>query len=248
MMRKCGVFFVVLYTFLFVYGNLIRPVLLNSDFPLILLLGFDLLLVFCICFFYVTKIKSSAFEIEKAKIGQLIKCVAAFLLLNVLFSSFLLNVFSFDKLIHGDALLFSKFKCPIVDSSYWIPYLISLLLMAPIAEEILYRGLLQKWLVGKTGNMWIGILGSAIVFSLAHFNSTKLLLIFICGCFYGFIYLKYKRLLFCIICHFFWNLLALFLVDELVPITCPRVVYIVLFSTILTLLIWSIFKDKTAEH
>lgn len=205
-------------------------------------------LFFFTCFLYLAKIEKDAFKIKRTEVGLLIKCVATFLLLNILLSSFLLNIFSISKFIHGGAVLFSIFKCPAVDSSYLVPYLISLVVIAPITEEILFRGLLQKWLIKKTGYMWIGILGSAIVFSLIHFSLTGVFFYFVCGCCCGFVYYKYNRLLFSVLCHFSWNLLTLFLIDKSIIITTSLAVIYVFFLTMLTLLVWSIVKDKTTEY
>lgn len=53
--------------------------------------------------------------------------------------------------------------------SWWIlPVAIQVLVMAPLLEEVLYRGCLQSAFVSATGRSWPSILASSAIFALVH--------------------------------------------------------------------------------
>ena len=88
----------------------------------------------------------------------------------------------------------------------WLCFAISALLLAPIIEELIFRGLiLQKVAVKNSIN--IGLLISAIIFTLMHFRFDVVSL-FVAGVLYGILYLKTKQLAAPILCHFFYNLIV----------------------------------------
>ena len=105
-------------------------------------------------------------------------------------------------------------------SPVWIPksditfgLIISLsgaVLFAPIAEEIIFRGLIQKHLLKKL-HPRLAISISAILFALIHIEIiSRVLPAFLSGIFCGIIYYKTNKLIVCILFHSFYNLLAFF--------------------------------------
>ncbi len=73
--------------------------------------------------------------------------------------------------------------------------------LAPLAEEFLFRGLLQSWLKNKLKKTWLAIGLSALIFSFFHYSYSQgitnielLTSLFLVGCFLGYLYEKYQTL------------------------------------------------------
>ncbi|MFD2552716.1 CPBP family intramembrane glutamic endopeptidase [Bizionia sediminis] len=85
--------------------------------------------------------------------------------------------------------------------------LISALLIAPIVEELFYRKFLLDKLLGKNKPI-LAITVSSICFSIMHIETpNNLIPTFISGIILGTIYLKTKKIGYCIILHFIVNLI-----------------------------------------
>lgn len=85
--------------------------------------------------------------------------------------------------------------------------LISTLLIAPIVEELFYRKFLLDKLLRKNKPI-LAIIVSSICFSIMHIETpNNLIPTFISGIILGIIYLKTKRIGYCIILHFIVNLI-----------------------------------------
>ena len=92
-----------------------------------------------------------------------------------------------------------------------------LLLIVP-AEEIFWRGFAQEQLMQKLG-LWKGFLITTLVYTLVHLPSMNFMLIMaalIAGLFWGWMYLKFRRLSVCIISHAVWDcaIFALFPITQ----------------------------------
>ena len=81
-------------------------------------------------------------------------------------------------------------------------------LLPAIAEEMFFRGALQKALQRLTNTPWISILISSIVFGLLHGTFFKLLPIFTLGLLLGTIYYLTRNLWYTIAIHFLNNAFA----------------------------------------
>ncbi len=93
-----------------------------------------------------------------------------------------------------------------VDSQpMWITIVFTVIL-APVLEEIFFRGLICKKLL-ILGEGYAIVLSSAF-FALCHGNFFQLFYAFTVGCFFGFIYVKTGKLLYTVICHICVNLLG----------------------------------------
>ena len=85
--------------------------------------------------------------------------------------------------------------------------LISTLLIAPIIEELFYRKFLLDKLLKKNKPI-LAIVVSSVCFSLIHIETpNNLIPTFICGIILGVIYLKTKKIGYCIMLHFIVNLI-----------------------------------------
>ncbi|QKG83687.1 CPBP family intramembrane metalloprotease [Kroppenstedtia pulmonis] len=80
-------------------------------------------------------------------------------------------------------------------------------LLGPIAEEILFRGYLQKWLVGRIG-AWAGILVTALLFSLYHVDVASAAPIFVMGILLSGLTLYFRSLWPAILLHVINNTVA----------------------------------------
>jgi len=94
-----------------------------------------------------------------------------------------------------------------------IPFLV------PIAEEFLFRGLLQSWLKKKLNSPLIGIILAAAIFSLFHYSSSQgvtniqlFISLFLLGCFLGYLYEKYQTIWAPIGLHSMFNAMSAILI------------------------------------
>lgn len=108
----------------------------------------------------------------------------------------------------------------------YIEMIISLLfisgIVAPIVEEIIFRGVLLKYIEDKT-NIFVAIISTSVLFSLVHLFNGKLvgldfyLLIIagtIAGIMYGIASYKYSSIWASISLHMFWNIGGIFVITN----------------------------------
>ncbi|WP_298844321.1 CPBP family intramembrane glutamic endopeptidase [Clostridium sp.] len=86
--------------------------------------------------------------------------------------------------------------------------IISVIIIAPIYEEIIFRGILLKGMSKKI-NPAIAIVISALLFGIVHMNIPQGVNAFLLGLVLGFIYLSSKSIYLSIFAHFINNILAL---------------------------------------
>ncbi|MBR2189205.1 MAG: CPBP family intramembrane metalloprotease [Eubacterium sp.] len=98
-----------------------------------------------------------------------------------------------------------------------IPLLVVVtVILAPIAEELMFRGMVYRRIRGYLGN-GAGIVLSALLFGLYHMNMIQLLYAFVLGLFFAWIYGKTRTLAAPVLCHAAANASALlieYLVDQ----------------------------------
>ena len=82
---------------------------------------------------------------------------------------------------------------------------VSVLIFAPIMEELFFRGIILQKLAIKQ-NTVRGLIFSALLFTVVHFRSDVISL-FAAGIILALLYLKTKQIIVPIICHFVYNLL-----------------------------------------
>ena len=86
--------------------------------------------------------------------------------------------------------------------------------VAPVLEEIIFRGIIMKGLINKGLNPIKAIIISAIIFGIVHQNPWQFVGAGLLGCVLGLVYYKTKSLLLAILLHAFNNLLsAIFLLS-----------------------------------
>jgi membrane protease YdiL (CAAX protease family) len=84
--------------------------------------------------------------------------------------------------------------------------IIMTVIMAPIFEEIIFRGIIQKGLINKGVEPWKAILYASIIFGVVHGNPWQFISAVMLGCVLGLVYHKTKSLLMPILLHAFNNL------------------------------------------
>ena len=93
----------------------------------------------------------------------------------------------------------------LTSSSLWLA-IISAVVVAPIAEEYMFR----KLICDRTAvfGEWQSILISGLAFSLFHGSIHQLLYTFALGCFFAFVYIRTGKLIYTIILHFAVNFIG----------------------------------------
>ena len=85
---------------------------------------------------------------------------------------------------------------------------LSIAIVAPIAEELFFRGYVLD-AINRKHSDWTAIIWSAILFGLVHVDPYSVGAIFIGGILWGWIRMRTGSLLPSIACHMMWNMLAL---------------------------------------
>lgn len=90
--------------------------------------------------------------------------------------------------------------------------IISAVVLAPVLEEIIFRGIIQRGLINKGMNPWKAIVLSSVIFGLVHGNPWQFVGASLLGCVLGIVYYKTKNLLLPILLHAFNNLCSALLI------------------------------------
>jgi len=112
------------------------------------------------------------------------------------------------------------------------------LLIAPIFEEVIFRGIILGGLK-KNYSIIAALMISALLFSISHFTLVQLVPTFIAGLYFGYIYYKSDSLILSMFAHFSYNLLPIIIVqfqeigDRIINKTLYR--FMILFVSILIL-------------
>lgn len=92
-----------------------------------------------------------------------------------------------------------------IEIAHSVPFAIfSIVIFAPILEELIFRRIIFGSLLPKT-NFFVAALVSAIAFAIIHFEFTHILLYAVSGFIFAFIYYKTKRITASIISHMLLN-------------------------------------------
>ena len=81
---------------------------------------------------------------------------------------------------------------------------ITTVVLAPLFEELIFRGVLLPVLVNQIGKTW-GLFVSAFVFALAHLSVSEFAPLLVLGVGLGLLRMSSGRLFPCLLMHAFWN-------------------------------------------
>lgn len=85
---------------------------------------------------------------------------------------------------------------------------LSIALLAPILEELLFRGAIENRLLQQWKNPWAGIVVSSLIFGVIHMNPAQIPFAFLIGLMFGWLYYRTGSLLPGIIGHVLNNSIA----------------------------------------
>ena len=130
-------------------------------------------------------------------------------LANQLIDFFLTNIMHITEM--PDQLAIHYLKMTFGHKLYFILSISTIVVFAPLIEELLFRGFLQSYIRQHLGS-FKAIFISSLVFAFYHYapeqgmsNITIIGSIFVCSCFFGFIYEKRRSLKASIFMHGFFN-------------------------------------------
>jgi len=83
--------------------------------------------------------------------------------------------------------------------------LVTLVIVAPIVEELCFRGIILNRLLSWT-KIWVAVVVQAALFGIAHMNPVQSFYGFFIGLALGFVYVRFRKLWLCILAHFAFNL------------------------------------------
>lgn len=89
--------------------------------------------------------------------------------------------------------------------------ILSLVVIIPLMEEMIFRGLVYNRIKEYTGSIYTGAILSSVMFGMYHFNLAQGIYGFLIGLIFIFVYEKYNNILAPIFLHMLCNLFALFL-------------------------------------
>lgn len=85
---------------------------------------------------------------------------------------------------------------------------LSIGLLAPLAEELVFRGAILRSLLKWTSHPWVAIAISAIIFAAAHLNPAQLPHAFLVGLLLGWMYYRTDSIVPCVVYHWVNNTVA----------------------------------------
>ena len=176
------------------------------------------------------------FSIKKLYLWSAVACVGC-----LFFDGMLQTLLPLEEL---DLYVFGK--VPDFEDNNFID-LVASCVMAPLVEEAICRGAIERRLLEKYRNPWVGILISALIFSLLHFNFEQG--IQTGGLLLGWVYYRTRNLWPCIFIHALNNILATILPDSWAEPPMPVAIVVAIVSAAVLLygvkMISGITRDRT---
>ena len=84
----------------------------------------------------------------------------------------------------------------------------SVCILAPIVEELFFRGVVERILLKLKTSPWVGIIASAMLFAMTHEFPYQAISAFIGGVIYGWVYYKTKSIYLTFIMHAVNNIIV----------------------------------------
>ena len=184
--------------FIMLIALMISPQLQNTDW---FLLALNFLAIDCIgaTFFFLLIKKAPAIPREKKKMSVGSMICAAFICISCIYVFNIITIF-FTTLLEQlfNTTFPSRLDETLENANLWLA-IISVVIVAPIVEELIFRKLLCDRLSAYGERQ--AVIFSALAFSLFHANLEQMLYAFTLGCIFGIIYVRTGRLKYTVILH-----------------------------------------------
>ena len=213
--------------------------------------------------------------VDGAAIGMLVSTAVMLLFLHISgnyrlrFRSF--KLISHTPLLQSTMLIFAAMFAlnifvqwfPLQDKMAWmfeglshnILGIISMVVLAPLLEEILFRGAIQGVLMRLFGKPWPAIVVAALIFGIVHWNPVQVVYATLLGIVLGWIYYRSGNLVYVIVGHVLNNAIAAYTtaaispsVEEDFAATGYGIVAFLLFAAIAVLLAVRLHKGLPAPQ
>lgn len=119
---------------------------------------------------------------------------------------------------------------------------LSLVVVGPVTEEIVFRGAILGALKKSYRNKWIAILFSALFFAIIHFNPAQLLHAFLSGMLLGWICIKTKSIVPCVLIHIINNGTVFLFIKYLPEVSLSSAPLVITSAVLIIISLWGIVK------
>jgi membrane protease YdiL (CAAX protease family) len=189
------------------------PVALSTKYSLALTLLGNAVFILSVSVFYNNKSHYSSFA-ERMDIKPFNFKAIPYIISIAISSLFIVNIIIYSavslELVPKSWIDMMDQNSDLIVSGSATMQLLSVGIIGPIAEEVLFRGLMLGGL-SKTCDKWLAIFASAIVFGMVHGHPIGIIYASCFGILLGWIYIKTGSLLSVILFHIVYNLLSLYM-------------------------------------
>lgn len=158
----------------------------------------------------VETVKEWAYNISLGVVTWLV-CYPVVFLINLILAEVLENFFNPPQ---TDQVAVKLLKMTFNDPAQLAFYMFAIVLIVPVVEEFIFRGIFQRWLSPKLGP-WVGVIISSLGFSALHYSSSQgiynlelLPSLFVLSCYLGYLYERQRSLWAPIGLHMTFNLIS----------------------------------------
>lgn len=119
---------------------------------------------------------------------------------------------------------------------------ISLVFLGPVTEEIVYRGAILGALTSANKNQWVAVLVSALLFAVSHFNPAQFTHALLIGALLGWICIKTKSILPCIVIHIINNGMAFAFIKYFPGVSFTSAPLLIISAAAIIISLWGMVK------
>lgn len=176
-----------------------------------------------------------------------LKTIVLFTILAILIFLLILplvNPFDFFKKLANHKITGHHFNLMIFEKPDFnnIPYFFLMVIITPIIEEILYRGIILNLFLKKY-SVKISLIVSSLIFAFIHLRFIGIGYLFLYGLLFGFAYYKTKSLFTSILLHFIINLMAVTTSNQYLELNNTTFPKYFLYTVILLIAAFIVFKS-----
>lgn len=182
-----------------------NPIVLSIYSVIITILFFSLFVVVFLTKFYIPKFDTKDITKSESKVNHrnIIFLILFIIGYKLIFDSTLIPII---KMTSSFGFIVNSLRGMAEIPAFLICYEI---VIGPIIEEILFRGIILNGLAKRYSNK-MAIITSSLIFGLVHFNVYQLCMAFLFGIFLALLYLKTHSIVLCIFAHVFHNIYTTF--------------------------------------